>query len=93
MLTDQRVICLFVHLILVAVPVCHPAFVRAELLFLPAWVLLDRLTALLANGYTFRRWMAAQMGLHRIRRKIQDVCNAFVSVTFERKVLDLVLNV
>ena len=65
-LTDQRVICLLVHLILVAVPVCHPAFVRAELLFLPAGVLLDGLSTLLANGGTFRRRMAAQMGLHCI---------------------------
>ena len=93
MLAGQRVICLLVHFILVTVPVCHTALVRAELLFLPAGVLLDGLTALLTDGHTFRRRMAAQMGLHRIGRKIQDIRDAFVSVTFESKVFDLVLNV
>lgn len=33
------------------------------------------------------------MGLYRIGRKIQNVCDPFVSVTFESKVFDLVLNV
>lgn len=93
MLAGQCVIGLLINLVLVAVPVCHPAFVRAELLFLPAGVLLDRLAALLTNGCTFRRWMAAQMGFHRIGRKVKNISNALVSVTLESEVLNLVLNV
>ena len=93
MLAGQCVICLLVHFVLVTVPVCHPALIRAELLFLPAGVLLDWLTALLTNVHTFRRRMAAQMGLYRVRRKIQNVCDPFVSVTLEGEVFNLVLNV
>ena len=93
MLAGQRVICLLVHFVLVTVPVGHPALIRAELLFLPAGVLLDGLTALLADGHTFRRRMAAQMGFYCVGRKVKDICNALVSVTLEGEVFNLVLNI
>lgn len=65
-LAGQRVICLPVHLVLVAVPICHPTLIRAELLLLSAGILFQRFTTLLTNRCAFRRRMAAQMGFHRI---------------------------
>ena len=92
MLADQRVICLLIHLILVAVPVSHTALVRAVLLFLSARVLFDGLTAELADRHSISGRMTTQMGFDGIGRNLKDIRDAFVSVTLERKVSDLVLD-
>lgn len=33
------------------------------------------------------------MGFHCVGRKTQDIRNAFITITFESQILDLVLNV
>lgn len=76
-----------------AVPVSHTALVRAVLLLLSAGVLLDGLTAELADRHSIRRRMAAQMGFDGIGRNLKDIRNALVSVTLKSKVFDLVLGV
>ena len=75
LLAYQRVICFFVHLRLVCVPPPHPAPVRAEFLFLPAFVLHDCLPALLAGVGILRPRMPPQIGLHCIQRQAQHFCD------------------
>ena len=66
LLAYQRVICFFIHLRLVRVPPPHPASVRTEPFFLPAFVLRDRLSALRAGVGILRPRMPPQVGLHCI---------------------------
>lgn len=76
-----------------AVPIGHAAFIGAELLFLPAGLLLHRLAAVEADRTAFRDRVSAEVGLHRIGREFQNIGDAFIAIAFEGEVSDLVLNV
>ena len=65
-LASESVEGLLLYLVLVAVPVGHAAFVRAVFLFLPSWVLRNRLSAVMAEGLTQLERMPLQMGFNGV---------------------------
>ena len=89
---DQVVVGLFIHLILVAVPKCHTALIRTELLFLSAFGLLQRFTALHTHGGFRLCRVSAEVAFNGIGRKTDDICNSFISEPLKSKVSDLVLH-
>ena len=88
---DQVVVGLFVHLILVAVPKCHTALIRTELLFLSAFGLLQRFTALHTHGGLRLCRVSSEVAFNSIGRKTDDICNSFISEPLKCKAADLVL--
>ncbi len=75
LLAYQRVICFFIHLRLVCAPPPHPASVRTEPFFFPAFVLRDRFPTLRAGVDILRPRMPPQVGLHCIQRQAQHFCD------------------
>ena len=89
---DQVVVGLFIHLILVAVPKCHTALIRTELLFLSAFGLLQRFTALHTHGRLRLCRVSAKVAFYCVGRNADDICNSFISEPLKSKVSDLVLH-
>ena len=88
---SQGVIGLFIHLILVAVPKCHTALIRTELLFLSAFGLLQRFTALHTHGHFRLGRVSAKVAFNSIGRKTDDIRNSLISEPLKSKAADLVL--
>ena len=88
---DQVVIGLFIHLILMAVPKCHTALIRTELLFLSAFGLLQGFTTLHTHGHFRLCRVSAKVAFNSIGRKTDDICNSFISESLKGKAADLVL--
>ena len=88
---DQVVIGLFIHLILVAIPKFHTALIRTELLFLSAFGLLQRFTALHTHRHLRLCRVSAEMAFDGVGRKTDDICNSFISEPLKGKAADLVL--
>ena len=88
---DQVVVGLFVHLILVAVPKCHAALIRTELLFLSSFGLFQRFTALHTHGRLRLCRVSAEVAFNSIGRKTNNICNSFISESLKCKATDLVL--
>lgn len=75
LLAHQRIICFFIHFRLVRTPPPHPASVRTEPLFLPAFILYDCLPTLWADVGIPRPWMPPQVRLYCICRQVQHFRN------------------
>ena len=88
---DQVVVGLFIHLILVAVPKCHTALIRTELLFLSAFGLLQRFTALHTHGRLRLCRVSAEMAFNGVGRKTDNICDSFIPESLKCKATDLVL--
>lgn len=66
--TDEGVICFLLNLLPVAVPPCHPAFIGAEMFFLPTHRLCHDFAAVTASLAAVKLWVAANVGADGTRR-------------------------
>lgn len=90
MLTDQSVIGLSFHFILVVVPVGHPALIIAVLLWLAASGLGNDLSAVMAQDQIPLGRMPLKIGFDGIGRKIQCLRDPLIAHTNGGIEIDLV---
>ena len=90
MLTDQRVIGLFVDLILVAVPISHTAFVIAVLLRFATAGLRNRLSTVMAKNQVSLRRMPMQIGFDGIGGKVKRLRDPLITHTNSGIEIDLI---